>query len=120
MADADPTLTELEAASVEAAAAERRTVEWLMSSEPVPDVDVLLAELVNRPAWHQQAACRGADPNLFFPERGQVVRAAVALTYCENCQVRSQCLDAALQRSERVGVWGGTTGRSRRLRRIVA
>ena len=25
----------------------------------------------SRPAWHRQAACRGADPALLFPERGQ-------------------------------------------------
>ena len=108
---------------LEAALAERRTVEWLMSTERAPDAQVLLAEILNRPARHQAAACRGADPNLFFPERGQTVRAAVALTYCESCQARAQCLDSTVQRSERVGVWGGTTGRSRkrlRLRRSVA
>ena len=35
----------------------------------MPDVAVILAELVHRPEWHREAACRGADPALFFPER---------------------------------------------------
>jgi hypothetical protein len=72
-----PTLTDLEVARADAAMTQRLTVEWLMSTEEAPDFEVVLAELVNRPAWHRQAACRGVDPELFFPERGQATRPAL-------------------------------------------
>ena len=84
-----------------------------------PDVAVLLAELINRPPWHADAACRGPDPALFFPLRGNG-RPVVALAHCEGCSVRSECLAAALE-VPATGVWGGTTGLARRtLRRGVA
>ena len=115
-----PTLTELEAARADAAMAERRSVEWLMATQDSPDVEILLAQLVNRPDWHRQAACKGAGPDLFFPERGDG-RPVAALALCEDCTVRSQCLASALEEASTVGVWGGTTGANRRgLRRVVA
>lgn len=113
-ADQPPTLTELEAAQGDAAMAQRRTVEWLMASEEMPDVEVLLAELVSRPAWHRQAACRGADPALLFPERGQGHQPTEALAYCERCAVKPECLASGLEVGSTTGVWGGTTGRGRR------
>jgi WhiB family redox-sensing transcriptional regulator len=98
-------------------------VEWLMTPEAPepPDVEVLLAELVNRPAWHALANCQGADPDLFFPARGDG-RPVAALAYCEDCSVRSQCLAAGLEVARTLGVWGGTTGLERRgmRRRAVA
>jgi len=86
-----------------------------MTTPEAPDVAVLLAELVNRPAWHADAACRGADPALFFPARGEG-RPFVGLAYCEDCSVRSQCLAAALEVPS-TGVWGGATVRGRRVLR---
>jgi hypothetical protein len=32
-----------------------------------PDVDVLVAELVNRPAWHREALSRAMGTDAFFP-----------------------------------------------------
>ncbi len=114
-----PTLTELEEARAYAAMARHVAVEGLMASDDPADVGILLAELVNRPAWHALANCRGADPDLFFPERGD--RPAQALAYCAGCPARSQCLDSALEVASTSGVWGGTTGAGRRgLRRSVA
>jgi WhiB family redox-sensing transcriptional regulator len=117
----EPTLTPAEVARFDAEAAHRRNLEWLMAGETAPDIDALLEQLVRRPAWHHQAACRGADPELFFPERGQSQKAA--LSYCERCPVRSKCLSSALEPGLlSSGVWGGTTGRERRelRRRSVA
>ena len=110
-----PTLTELEEA--------RACVGWArhvaLASEDMPDVEVLLAQLVSRPEWHQRAACRGVDPDLFFPLRGDGHPAA-AFALCEACSVRSECLASGLEVGSTVGVWGGTTGRQRRsLRRSV-
>ncbi len=81
-----------------------------MASEDAPDIEVLLAQLVSRSAWHRQANCRGANPDPFFPERGSH-RSIEALAYCEDCSVRSECLASALAVASTTGVWGGTTGR---------
>ena len=68
------------------------------------------------PAWHEHAACRDTDPDLFFPEsRGAQANliAAQAKQVCARCQVRASCLETALANHERFGVWGGTTARER-------
>lgn len=69
------------------------------------------------PAWHLDAACRGADPDLFFPERGESTRAAKAI--CAGCPVQSECLDWAVGNNEPGGIWGGSSERQRRLLRKV-
>ena len=51
------------------------------------------------------AACRDADPRLFFPEPGESDAEAKAI--CAACPVRAGCLAAALANRERYGVWGG-------------
>jgi WhiB family redox-sensing transcriptional regulator len=66
--------------------------------------------------WQSRALCRGAEPDLFFPERGSPGDSAKRV--CVNCEVRLDCLEYALANSERYGVWGGLTERERtRLRR---
>jgi WhiB family redox-sensing transcriptional regulator len=86
----------------------------------MPDVELLLDELVNRPAWHRSAACRGVGPDLFFPERGSGPLDA-ALAYCERCPVQAQCLAAGSKVGRTSGIWGGTSARQRQgLRRRVA
>ena len=72
------------------------------------------------PGWRDNAACRGQDPKLFFPEgpggpaRGQV-RAAKLV--CQACPVRTHCLDFATRAGVTVGIWGGTTEQERRITR---
>jgi hypothetical protein len=101
-----PTLTELEEARAGAQLARQIDLEWLMASDDPPNVGVLLAELVNRPAWHRQANCRGADPDRYFPLRGDG-RPVAALALCEDCSVRSGCPASALEVASTTGVWGG-------------
>lgn len=67
------------------------------------------------------AACRDADPDLFLnpaPLMPGVRRRgydwAPARRICASCPVREQCLDAALDRREPVGMWAGTTPAERR------
>jgi WhiB family redox-sensing transcriptional regulator len=55
--------------------------------------------------WHDQAACRGLDPDMFFPERGD--SGAEAKGVCEGCPVRLDCLEWALETNQIAGVWGG-------------
>ena len=57
-------------------------------------------------------ACRGTDPNLFFPDRGESLEPAKRI--CGECVVRDECLEHALLNGERFGVWGGTSERERR------
>ncbi len=64
-----------------------------------------------------KAACRGEDPELFFPfaSAGAVFEAQVgaAKKVCAGCPVREQCLDEALERIPE-GVAGGLTAAERR------
>jgi WhiB family transcriptional regulator, redox-sensing transcriptional regulator len=72
-----------------------------------------------RQAWLDQAACRGHDPEQFFPEPGEQTKAAEAKAICAGCQVRDHCLDLAVKAAGGLdadhGVFGGTlpTERSR-------
>jgi hypothetical protein len=53
------------------------------------------------------AACRGADPALFFPEHGDTRAEAAAIAICAGCPVRAACYARAVQNGERYGIWGG-------------
>ena len=65
--------------------------------------------------WREHAACRGADPDLFFPpEDGGKAQARKAKAICAACPVRIECLDYALRHGEHWGVWGGVAERDRR------
>jgi WhiB family redox-sensing transcriptional regulator len=63
-------------------------------------------------AWRQRAACRGADPDIFYPVNEE--QAEEAKSICRACDVREACLDWALRTREKDGVWGGATERERR------
>jgi WhiB family redox-sensing transcriptional regulator len=62
--------------------------------------------------WQDSANCLGVDPDLFFPERGESTREAK--TVCRGCVVRDDCLEFALNNSEKHGIWGGMSERERR------
>lgn len=62
--------------------------------------------------WQRRAACRGLDPRIFYPANDD--EAVVAQAVCEDCEVRLACLEWALGRREKDGVWGGATERDRR------
>ena len=49
--------------------------------------------------------CHVGDPDLWFAEDPADLERAKEL--CADCPIRRQCLDAALQRAEPWGVWGG-------------
>jgi WhiB family redox-sensing transcriptional regulator len=49
--------------------------------------------------------CHVGDPDLWFAERPVDLERAKVL--CADCPIRRQCLDAALERGEPWGVWGG-------------
>jgi WhiB family transcriptional regulator, redox-sensing transcriptional regulator len=67
--------------------------------------------------WRDRAACRDADPELFFPitDMGPGERQATeAKAVCARCPVRTDCLDYAVNAGLDHGVFGGTTERERR------
>jgi len=63
-------------------------------------------------AWQTDALCAQTDPEAFFPEKGGSTRDAKRI--CTSCDVRSKCLEYALQNDERFGIWGGLSERERR------
>ena len=63
-------------------------------------------------AWQDRGACRGVDPDVFFPGPKQNARQAKKI--CAECDadVRAECLAYALD-NEPMGVWGGMSPRER-------
>ena len=62
--------------------------------------------------WQERALCAQTDPEAFFPEKGGSTREAKKV--CQGCEVKSECLDYALENDERFGIWGGLSERERR------
>jgi len=72
--------------------------------------------------WRQHAACRDADPELFFPPplgANLAPRMRQVRELCDPCPVREQCLRFVLdfegdaRREDRHGIFAGTTPRQR-------
>lgn len=73
--------------------------------------------------WRDFAACRGADPEIFFPISltGPSADAARrAKEVCAGCPVRSACLSFAVRTGQAYGIWGGLTPEERRTLRAAA
>ena len=69
--------------------------------------------------WASEARCLQADPDTFFPEKGGSTREAKRI--CAECEVRTECLEYALENDERFGIWGGLSERERRkLKRLAS
>lgn len=68
--------------------------------------------------WTSKAACRDADPRLFFPADGESKpqrkrRERKAKKVCAPCQAAGDCLAYALAYNEREGIWGGLSPEQR-------
>lgn len=73
--------------------------------------------------WRHQAACRDADPEIFFPVGASgpaLAQVEAAKAVCGTCDVRDPCLEWALETSQDAGVWGGATEDERRTVRRAA
>jgi WhiB family transcriptional regulator, redox-sensing transcriptional regulator len=69
-----------------------------------------------RADWRGQAACRLADPELFFPVSPggpSLDRTERARAICATCPVRRECLQFALATRQAYGVWGGMSEQER-------
>lgn len=62
--------------------------------------------------WMSWKNCGDTDPEIFFPEQGG--SAEWARIICGRCAVEAECLEWALARDERFGIWGGKTEHERR------
>lgn len=76
--------------------------------------EFLQAPITEERPWVVFAACRDADPELFFPSSKAAEAAAKAL--CAICPVRAECHRYALEARESFGVWGGLNEKQRRMR----
>jgi WhiB family transcriptional regulator, redox-sensing transcriptional regulator len=94
----------------------------------VAAVTILASSLVLAHAdysWRNNAICRDTDPDLFFPV-GTTGHALVqidrAREVCDQCPVKTECLEFALETNQDSGIWGGTSEEERRTirRQIVA
>lgn len=69
-------------------------------------------------SWMADAACRGMDPRLFFPGRGQAAAGEhkLAKAVCRACPVLKDCRQYALNASDPLvdGIWGGTSEKERK------
>ena len=75
-------------------------------------MDERRAERLTGSDWWQLAACRSADPDLFFPVSGAGPareQAAEAKAVCAGCPVRKECLTYAVITHQQHGIWGGLT-----------
>ncbi|MFF7339979.1 WhiB family transcriptional regulator [Streptomyces sp. NPDC008163] len=67
--------------------------------------------------WRMHAACRDADPDLFFPIGSTgpaLVQVEEAKAVCRHCPVQQECLRWALENNQDAGVWGGLGENERR------
>lgn len=65
----------------------------------------------DRYSWQEDGACRGVEPEIFFPISEDDAWRAKEI--CGVCDVKARCLVFALQNRERYGVWGGVTEKER-------
>jgi WhiB family transcriptional regulator, redox-sensing transcriptional regulator len=104
---------QLRTRSGQAPLAERLAATHQQLTSPPPPVERSEGER----DWRLDAACAQVDPELFFPETGQVPQAAAARVVCAGCAVRGPCLEAALHgpqaRDDHTGIFAGTTARQR-------
>lgn len=60
------------------------------------------------------ALCAQTDPELFFPEAGRRDMAINAKKVCADCEVRTACLEWAVETGQHHGIYGGLTPFERR------
>jgi WhiB family transcriptional regulator, redox-sensing transcriptional regulator len=76
----------------------------------------LQAACAGSPGWMSHGACRGEDPELFFPVTmtgPALAQVRSAKAVCGRCPVRPDCLSYALVTGQDDGIWGGTTTEER-------
>lgn len=62
--------------------------------------------------WMARGSCIDQHPSFFFPSDG--VGVTRARKVCNDCAVKLECLEYALENRIEHGVWGGASERERR------
>lgn len=62
--------------------------------------------------WMVDAACANTDPDLWFPQHGDLPTAERAKSICRDCPVRAQCLEFALRTGQTAGIYAGYSAKS--------
>jgi WhiB family redox-sensing transcriptional regulator len=65
--------------------------------------------MVSREHWRAAAACREADPGLFFPRSYSAANVRDAAAWCSACPVTAQCLQLAVAHWQPHGIYAGRT-----------
>lgn len=62
-----------------------------------------------------EALCRGEEPDWWFVDEYKELRrvTAAAIEKCNECPIRGECLEYALENDMKFGVWGGLTSKQR-------
>lgn len=63
-------------------------------------------------SWRHRSLCTQTDPDAYYPEKGESAQPAKRI--CNRCEVKPECLQWALEKDQRFGIWGGLTSRERR------
>ena len=84
----------------------------------MPSVSAFLKPIHSEWEWQEQGACRTSDPSIFFLEhnlrrKAKREKEAKAVSICNSCPVKLECLNHALNTPEIYGVWGGMTEEQR-------
>lgn len=82
------------------------------TTDQAAQIDAFAVPILEERPWAVFAACRDADPDVFFPSNRREEERAVAI--CSTCPVQEDCLEHALSARERFGIWGGLTEKARR------
>ncbi|WP_395156908.1 WhiB family transcriptional regulator [Ilumatobacter sp.] len=80
-------------------------------SGDAPAVSLLLLLGRTRSTWYDRASCRGSGLDFTDPARPKV---DACLQVCGRCEVRTECLDWALDIDDTAAVLGGTDPAARR------
>lgn len=63
--------------------------------------------------WESYAACRDADPALFFPDDEPAFPPPEVRQICQRCEVSGRCLERNM--TQEFGIFANTTGHQRQL-----
>lgn len=86
-----------------------------MASPYEPRFKELMGVAAQELEWHIQAACRDHDPGLWFPRIGESYRRIqLAVSICEGCPVKKECLRYSISTNQKFGIWGGKAREERK------
>ena len=76
------------------------------------ETDIITTLIGARAEWVGKAACKGLDPELFYPEPVGATKHIKKI--CLACPVSLECLQYAIGNNEKHGIWGATSVAKRR------